>query len=161
MKCARSAVSYSKNDYRSASDLPTTIFGQKFSSARNFFIDPYSAVSNKFLSTYSTIFPKLRCRDIAAFRTKNWMDEQKLVNDSLQITNFTFPSVTGKNIVWSFSMPLWCNENIPGTFIVTFCYVNSSVKMKNAPLLAYYQSYSFNLTSIINHQWRKSFTSAK
>ena len=44
---------------------------------------------------------------------------------------------------------------------VTFCYVNSSVKMKNAPLLAYYQSYSFNLTSIINHQWRKSFTSAK
>jgi len=43
----------------------------------------------------------------------------------------------------------------------TFCYVNSSVKMKNAPLLAYYQSYSFNLTSITNYQWRKSFTSAK
>jgi len=43
--------------------------------------------------------------------------------------------------------------------IVTFCYVNS-VKIKNAQL-AYYQSYSFKLTSIINHQWRKSFTSAQ
>jgi len=44
---------------------------------------------------------------------------------------------------------------------LTFRYVNSSVRMKNAPLLAYYQSYLFNLTSIINHQWCKSFTSAK
>jgi len=44
---------------------------------------------------------------------------------------------------------------------VTLCYVNFSVKMKNAPPLAYYQSYSFNLTLIINHRWRKSFTSAK
>ena len=44
---------------------------------------------------------------------------------------------------------------------VTLCYVNSSVTMNNAPLLAYYQSYSFNLTSIVNHRWRKSFTSVK
>jgi len=33
------------------------------------------------------------------------MDEQKLVNDSLQITNFTFPAVTGKNIVYHFQGP--------------------------------------------------------
>ena len=51
--------------------------------------------------------------------------------------------------------------NGKSTALVTFCYVNSSVKMKNAPPLAYYQSYSFNLTSIINHQWRKSVASAK
>ena len=35
----------------------------------------------------------------------------------------------------------------------TFCYVNSLVKMKNAQLLAYYHSYSFNVTLI-------TFTSA-
>jgi len=35
-----------------------------------------------------------------------------------------------------------------------------SVKMKNAQLLAYYRSCSFNLTLIINHQGHKSFTSA-
>jgi len=27
--------------------------------------------------------------------------------------NFTFPAVTWKNIVWSFSMPLWCNKHLP------------------------------------------------
>jgi len=34
----------------------------------------YFAVSNNFFSTYSTIFLKLRYRDIVAFRTKNSMD---------------------------------------------------------------------------------------
>jgi len=44
---------------------------------------------------------------------KSWMDEQKLVMDSLQTINFTFPAVTWKNIAWSFSMPLWCNKHLP------------------------------------------------
>ena len=29
------------------------------------------------------------------------------------IANFTFPAVTWKNIVWYFSMPLWCNKHLP------------------------------------------------
>jgi len=89
--------------------LPATIFGQKFSSARNQipFIDQYYVVPNNFFSTYCrpTVFL------LVAFCTKNWTDEN-LVVDSLQI--FTFPAVTWKNIVWSFSMPLWCNKHLPG-----------------------------------------------
>jgi len=47
VKCAKLTVDYAKDDYRS--DMPETIFGQKFSSARNqtLFFDSYSAVSTK------------------------------------------------------------------------------------------------------------------
>jgi len=53
--------------------LLATIFGQKFSSARNqmLFIDRYSAVSNNLLSTCCIVFLKMRYRDIVAFRKKN------------------------------------------------------------------------------------------
>jgi len=44
------------------------------------------------------------------------MDEQKLVvvTDSLQSTSFTFLAVTWRNIVWSFSVPMWWNKHFPG-----------------------------------------------
>jgi len=35
MKCSRLAVGYAKDNYWLASDLPATISGHKFSSARN------------------------------------------------------------------------------------------------------------------------------
>jgi len=37
------------------------------------------SVSNIFFSTCCTAFLKLRYRDIVAFRTKNWMDENLLI----------------------------------------------------------------------------------
>jgi len=39
--------------------------------------------------------------------------------------NFMFSAVTWKNIVWSFSMPLWCNKHVPGqsaSIIIAFHY---------------------------------------
>ena len=92
--------------------LPATIFGQKFSSARNqlLFVNQYSAVFNNLFSTCCSVFLKLRYRDIVAFRTKNWMDENMVI-DSLQTSRF--PLWRGKNIVWSFSIPLWCNKHLP------------------------------------------------
>jgi len=46
--------------------------------------------------------------DLVAFHTKNWIDEN-LVNDSQQTSRFAL--WRGKNIVWLFSMPLWCNKH--------------------------------------------------
>ena len=63
------------------------------------------------LKVQCIIFLKLRYRDIVAFRTKKlngWEFGHWLT------ANFTFPAVTWKNIVSSFSMPLWCNKHIPG-----------------------------------------------
>ena len=40
--------------------------------------------------------------------------------------NFTFPAVTWKNIVWPFSMPLWCNKDLSGqsaSIIIAFEYL--------------------------------------
>jgi len=51
------------------------------------FINQYSAVSNNLFSTCCSVFLKLRYRDIVAFRTKNCMDEN-LVIDSLQTPRF-------------------------------------------------------------------------
>jgi len=87
-------------------------FWTKVSSARNqmLFINQYCAVSNIFFLSYCTVFLKLQYHDKVAFRTKHWMNEN-LVNDST--ANFTFTAVTWKNIIWSFSVPLWCN-NLPG-----------------------------------------------
>jgi len=63
-----------------------------------------------FQPTCSSLYLKLRDRDIVAFRTKiEWMRIWSWLT-----ANFTFPAVTWKNIVWSFSMPLWCNKNLPG-----------------------------------------------
>jgi len=46
-----------------------------------------------------------------------------LVIDSLQTTNFTFSAVTcWKNILWSFSMPLWCNKFLPGQSARIYCF---------------------------------------
>ena len=66
------------------------------------------------LKVQCTIFlKKLRYRDIVAFSTKKlneWEFGRWLT------ANFTFPAVTWRNIVWSFSMPLWCkcNKHLPG-----------------------------------------------
>ena len=119
------AVGYAKNDYWLTSDLPATIFGQSSAQYDNwwFFIDLDSAASNKIFSTFCTVFLKLRYRDIVTFRTKNWMDNQeKLLIDSLQTTNFTFSAVTWKNIVWSFSVPLWCNKHLPEQCAIICCF---------------------------------------
>jgi len=113
--------------------LPATIFAQKFNSARNqmLFIDQYSAVSNNLFSTCCIVFLKLRYRDIVAFRTKNWMDEN-LIIDSLQTSRFVL--WRGKNIVWSFSMPLWCNKHLPGqsaSIIIAFEFFGMFVSLRN------------------------------
>ena len=55
--------------------------------------------------------------DIVAFRTKNWMDENLVVGS--RQTSLSRRDV--ENIVWSFSMPLWCNKQLPGqTASITF-----------------------------------------
>jgi len=36
--------------------------------------------------------------------------------------NFTFPAVMWKNIVWSFSMPLWCNKHLPEQSASIHCF---------------------------------------
>jgi len=113
--------------------LPAKIFGQKFSSARNqmLFIDQYSAVSNNLFATCCIVFLKLRYRDIVTFRTKNWMDEN-LVVGSLQTSRFAL--VRGKNIVWSFSMPLWWNKHLPGqsaNIIIAFEFFGMFVSLRN------------------------------
>jgi len=56
-----------------------------------------------------------RYRRVSYKKLSAWAGGEKLVIDSLQTTNFTFPAVTcWKNIVRSFSVPLWCNEHPPG-----------------------------------------------
>ena len=67
-----------------------------------FLIDHYSAVSNKFFSTYCTVFLKLRYCDIVTFRTKNWIDEN-LVVGKLQISRF--PLWHGKILSDHFECP--------------------------------------------------------
>jgi len=84
-----------------------------------FFIDQYSAVSDNSFSTYCTVFLKLCYCDIVAFRPKinGWQFGHWLT------ANFTFSAVTWKNIVWSFTMPLWCTKHLPeqsASVIITF-----------------------------------------
>jgi len=57
---------------------------------RCFSSDQCSAVSNNFFQpTAQTAFPKFRCRDIVAFRTKNSMDENFVIDlDLLQTSRF-------------------------------------------------------------------------
>jgi len=52
------------------------------------FFRPIFCCLHEIFWTYCTVFLKLRFRDIVAFRTKNSMDEQKLVIDSLQTSHF-------------------------------------------------------------------------
>jgi len=115
MKCANFAVGHAKDDYWLASDLPATIFGQKFSSARNqmLFLSIHVLLSliNLFNLLYRTAKIAWRRHTVVTFRTKNWMDEQKVVVDSLQTMNFIFPAVTWKNIVSSFP----CRGNVINT----------------------------------------------
>ena len=126
MKCARLAVGYAKDDYlilisiRPASNNFRTKVQLRTKS--DAFLSTHILLSlNKIFSTYCTVFLKLRYGDMAVFRTKNWMNEQKLVIDSLQTMNFTFPAVMWKNIVWSFSTSLWCNEDLPGKSTI-YCF---------------------------------------
>jgi len=62
-------------------------------------------------STYCTIFLQLCNHDIVASHKKlnGWAEVGHWL-----AANFTFPAVTWKNIFWSFSMPLWCNNLLPG-----------------------------------------------
>jgi len=119
-KCARLAGGYAKDDYWS--DLSEAIFGQTFSSARNqtlfsthilvslqkFFNLLYS-ISKIALSRYSRISYK---------KLNGYAREVGLLLDA----NFIFPAVTWKNIVWSFSMPLWCNKHLPGQSASIHCF---------------------------------------
>ena len=102
--------------------LSATIFGQSTAQheIRCFFIEPSSALRNKFFSTYCIVFLKLRSRDIVAFRSKNCTDD-KLAIDSLQTANLTFAVATWKSIVSSFSTPLWCNKHLPGPSAI-YCF---------------------------------------
>ena len=113
--------------------LPATVFGQKFSSARNqmLFINQYSAVSNNLFSACCTVLLKLRYRDIVPLRTKSCMDEN-LVIESYQTSRF--PLWRRKNIVWSFPMPLWCYKHLPGqnaSIIIAFCFFGMFISTRN------------------------------
>jgi len=119
MKCARIAVGYAKDDYWLASYLTATIFGHKFTSARNqmllIFIYQYSAVSNNFASTFCTVSLKLRYHDVVAFRTKKfngWAEVGHWLT-----ANFTFPAVTWKILSDHFQCP--CDAIY--TFQVSVC----------------------------------------
>jgi len=81
----RSHTSFFSNTFLPGSNN----FWTNFSSARNqmLFINQYSAVSKNLFLTCCSVFLKLRYRDIVAFRTKNWMDEN-LIIDSLQTSRF-------------------------------------------------------------------------
>ena len=78
---------------------------------RCIFIDQYFAVSVNFFSTYCTVILKLRYRDIVSFRTKKiaWVKIWSLINCKFHVSRCDV-----ENIVWSFSMPLWCNKHLPG-----------------------------------------------
>ena len=94
------------------------------------FIDQYSAVSNNLLSTCCIVFLKMRYHDIVAFRTKiEWM---RIWSLTLQTSRFALWH--GKNIVWSFSMPLWCNKHLPGqsaSIIIAFEFFGKFVSSRN------------------------------
>ena len=64
-----------------------------------------------FFSTYCAVSLKLRYRHIVAFRTKklNWWETGHWLT-----ANFTFSAVSWKNIVWSFSIPVWYSKHLPG-----------------------------------------------
>jgi len=88
-------------------------FWTKVSSARNqIFLLGNILLSLIIVLVQCTIFLKLRYRDMVAFRTKK-LNEWEFGH--WLTANFTFPAVTWKNIVWSFSMPLWCkcNKHLP------------------------------------------------
>ena len=78
---------------------------------RCFFIDHCSAVSNNFffngLCGISKIalprYSRVLYKKLNGWKFGHWLT-----------ANFTFPSVTWRNIVWSFSMPLWCNRHLQG-----------------------------------------------
>jgi len=121
MKCARLAVGYAKDDYWS--DLPETIFGQMFNSARNqtLFFDPYSAASRKIFQ------PTVYSDSKIALPRYSRVSNTKLNGRAEEIghwltANFTFPAVTWKNVFWSFSMLLWCNEHFPGSNTSIHCF---------------------------------------
>jgi len=47
--------------------------------------------------------------------------------------NFTFPAATWKNIVWSLSMPFWCNKHLPGqsaSIIIAFVFFGMFVSAR-------------------------------
>jgi len=81
----RSHTSFFSNTFLPASNNFWTEV--QLSTNQMLFINQYSAVSNNLFSTCCSVFLKLRYRDIVAFRTKNWMDEN-LVIDSLQTSRF-------------------------------------------------------------------------
>jgi len=63
-----------------------------------------------FQPTYSSLYLKLPYRDIVAFRTKiEWVRSWSLTHCKLHVSRCDV-----KNIVRSFSMPLWCNKHLPG-----------------------------------------------
>jgi len=120
--------------------LPATIFGQNFSSARNqmLFIDQYSAVSNNLFSTCCIVFLKLRYRDIVAFRTKNLMDKN-LVIDSLQTSRFAL--WRGKTLSDHIQCP--CDAintfQLPGqsaSIIIAFEFFGMFVSLRNPSIFA-------------------------
>jgi len=91
--------------------LAATVFRQKFSSARYqmlfyratfcclqyFFFNLLYSMSKILLPPHTRVsYKKLR-------EFGHWLT-----------ANFTFPAVRWKDIVWSFSMPLWCNKHFPG-----------------------------------------------
>ena len=111
MKWARLAVGHSKDNYWS--HLPETIFGQKFSSARNqtLFFDPCSAVSTKFFNLLYSIskIASPRYSRVSYKILNGWAEAGHWL-----AANFTLPAVTWKNIFLSFSMLLWCIKHLPG-----------------------------------------------
>jgi len=117
--------------------LPASIFGQKFSSARNqmLFIDQYSAVSNDLFLTCSTVFPKLRYRDIVAFRTKIWMN----VFGHWLTANLAFPAVTWKLLFDHFHCPCHAINNFQGqsaSIIITFEFFDKFVSSRT-PIIVF------------------------
>jgi len=119
MKRAKLAVGYAKNDYwilistkPASNNFRTKV---QLGTKSDAFLSTQVLLSLiKIFSTCCTVFLKLRYRDIVEFRTKNRMDGEKLVIDSLQTINFHFSRCDVENIVWSFSMPLCCNKHLPG-----------------------------------------------
>jgi len=93
--------------------LLATIFGQKFSSARNqiLFSDQYSVASNHFFSTYYTVFLKLRYRNIVAENLVIWLTAH---------FRLTFPAVTWKILFDHFQCPCDAMDTFQGKVPTVF-----------------------------------------
>ena len=78
---------------------------------------------------YNICNGRVSCKKLNGWEFGHWLT-----------ANFTFPAVTWKNIVWSFSTPLWCNKHLPGqssSIIIAFEFFGMFVSTRTPSVLSW------------------------